>query len=94
MNKRFLCVLSALLVAVGLFMLYQPSKGEDSAILSENYEAVLQEDGIYGRCDGASNTCMVRCTNCRTSFEAVGQTGNVIKAHGTCPVCGYYINIQ
>ena len=36
-------------------MLYQPSKGEDSAILSENYEAVLQEDGIYGRCDGASN---------------------------------------
>ena len=36
-------------------MLYQPSQGEDSAILSENYEAVLQEDGIVGRCDGASN---------------------------------------
>ena len=50
-----LCVLSALLVAVGLLMLYQPSQGGDSAILSENYEAVLQEDGIVGRCDGASN---------------------------------------
>ena len=68
-------------------MLYQPSQGGDSAILSENYEAVLQEDGIVGRCDGASDSCFVICDICETEYEAVGQSGNLVRAHGTCLVC-------
>ena len=86
MNKRLLCVLSALLVAVGLFMLYQPSQGEDSAILSENYEAVLQEDGLLGRCSG-DGICQIPCPVCRTPLYGIDGSGDVISLHGICPAC-------
>ena len=93
MNKRFLCVLSALLVAVGLFMLCQPSQGEDSSILSENYEAVIQEDGIWGRCSEKENPCLVICDVCGTVYEAMGSSGTLISAHGICEVCDNQIII-
>lgn len=93
MNKRFLCVLSALLVAVGLFMLYQPSKGEDSAILSDNYEAVLQEDGVVGSCEGNEIGCVFACPNCYAPLYA-DTDGMVVRAHGICPACGRYIDIK
>ena len=86
MNKRFLCVLSALLVAVGLFMLCQPSQGEDSSILSENYEAVIHEDGLLGRCSG-EGACQIKCPVCGKDLYGINGSGRVISLHGICPAC-------
>lgn len=92
MKKTVLTSLSLVGIALCVFLFHQPLQGEDSTILSENYEAVVQEE-VRGTCSGGEGICFVICDGCGQLLEAVGGKGSVIRAHGNCPVCGYYISI-